>query len=262
VVCVLPAWPPDHLLQQVAAQHGGLETAFLVAEPQDVRLRWFSSTQEVHLCGHATLAAGFVYLRQHPEAELARFGTCGGPLEVRRDGERYRLRLPAYALAPVEPPPMLVTGLGEAPQSVYQALENYYAVYDRADRVSALVPDFEALRTLHPGGVCVTAPGGEEGVDVVSRFFAPGYGIPEDPVSGQPHCALVPFWCERLGERSVRIAQLSSRGGCMTGEHDGAHVWLSGEVTPYLEGTLRLPEGLAEPARDDEEEGCVCPRRA
>lgn len=253
VVCVLPTWPKDHLLQQIATQHYGLETAFLVAGPQGVHLRWFSPTQEVHLCGHATLAAGFVYLRQHPEEGLVCFETRGGLLEVRRYGKRYQLRLPAHVLTPVEPPSRLLAGLGEMPRRIYRAVDNYYAVYDHAEQVGALTPDFEALCTLHPGGVCVTAPGGEQGVDFVSRFFVPSYGIPEDPVSGQTHCALVPFWGEQLGKRSMQILQLSSRGGRLTGGYDGGkQVWLSGEVTPYLEGTVRLPNHVVEPTRDHE----------
>lgn len=246
VVCALPAWPHDRLLQQIAAQHSGLETAFLIMSADKPLLRWFSTTQEVPLCGHAALAAGFVYLRQHPKLKSVSFTTVAGDLKAEHDGEaRIRLRLPAHHSTPIEPPPAFSKGLGQRPTQVLKAAGNYYAIFDDAEQVRALTPHFEALMSLHPASVCATAPGRGADEDFVSRFFAPGYGVFEDAVSGQPHCALVPFWAERLGKRLVRAAQLSARGGRLIGESAYPYVWLSGEVTPYIEGELHLPNLVA-----------------
>jgi PhzF family phenazine biosynthesis protein len=246
-VMVLPDWLDDGLLAAIAAENNLSETAFVVERDGGWRLRWFTPTVEVELCGHATLAAGAVLLRDRPALGEIVFHTASGPLVVRRDGARYALRLPALPPHPVDAvPPALVDALGAAPveilgvKAVHRATY-WLAVYRTEAEVAALAPDVRRLgRELRANVIC-TAPG-SGGVDFVSRFFAPGSGVDEDPVTGSAHATLAPFWADRLGRNPLEARQISRRGGAVTCRVDGGDVWLTGGCTPYLEGTVTLPD--------------------
>lgn len=242
-VCLLGDWPADETMQSIAAENNPLETAFVVRRGDAYDLRWFSHTREVHLCGHATLASGFVVFRHvEPARASVDFNTLSGRLTVRRDGDLLTMDFPAYRLSPVpQPPDALLAGLRAQPWAVFHAVKNYYAVFEREEDIAALQPDMDALATLHPNGVSVTAPG--RAVDFVSRFFAPSYGIPEDPVSGHPHCALAPYWADRLGKSPLHARQLSARGGGLMCEPLGDRVRLSGYAAEYLAGEIVVPIG-------------------
>jgi PhzF family phenazine biosynthesis protein len=240
-VCVVSDWPADSLMQQIAAENNLSETAFVRPAGEGFDLRWFSPAQEVHLCGHATLAAAFVVLtRLHPDRRAVRFETCSGPLDVHLDDSAlFHLALPAHRPAPVaDPPADLLDGLGAAAEMVLHAVKNFYVVLRDETAVRELQPDMDRLRRLHPDGVSVTAPGST--TDFVSRYFAPSYGIPEDPVSGHPHCALVPFWAGRLGRDHLRARQLSARSGDLDCELQGDRVVVAGHVTLYAAGEISI----------------------
>lgn len=242
-VCPLPGWLPDETLRAVAAENALSETAFFLPDEDPMPLRWFTPVQEVPLCGHATLAAGFVVLtRLFPEREVALFSSRSGSLTVSREGAGFSLDLPALPLERAEPPPPpLVRGLGVEPVEVWIGREdpNYFAVLDDEAAVAALRPDLALLEGLHPRGVAATAPG--ESADFVSRYFAPGYGIPEDPVTGSIHCALGLYWADRLGRRRLEARQLSRRGGRIGVRVEGERVHLTGAAACYMSGEIHLP---------------------
>jgi len=248
-VCVLPEWLPEALLQAIAAENGLSETAFLVAGDPTLRLRWFTPTVEVDLCGHATLAAAHVLFRHLGHAGPAlSFHTRSGPLAVTRSGDRLCLDFPARPGVPCPAPADLVAGLGRAPLSVAKA-RDYLAVLESERAVRELNPNLEALSRLDCLGVIVTAPG--ETCDFVSRFFAPRAGVPEDPVTGSAHCTLIPWWAERLGRRRLHARQISRRGGELFCEHRGDRVEIAGHAVTYLTALLEVPvPGAAAPRYD------------
>ncbi len=241
-VCPLERWLPDSLLQAIAAENNLAETAFLVDRGAGYHLRWFSPTHEVPLCGHATLAAAFVvftFLR--PGLDRVSFETLSGGLAVCRRGEWLELDLPLLVPSPVQrPPDALALGLGVEPEAVLQvdADPNYYAVVGDEDTVVGVRPRLDLLAGLHPYGVVVTALGGA--ADFVSRYFAPSYGIPEDPVTGSIHAALTPYWAARLGRTSLRALQLSRRGGELRCRLENGRVLVAGRTALYLEGTIEI----------------------
>lgn len=239
-VVPLEAWLPDELMQAVAAENNLSETAFFVPTgPGRYELRWFTPAAEVDLCGHATLAAGFVlFERLGEEGETVTFESRSGPLGVRRhrDGGLV-LDFPARPGQPCVPPPDLVSALGARPLEALRASRDYMAVFASEREVRALRPDFARLETLDLPGVIVTAPGEE--VDFVSRFFCPALGIPEDPVTGSSHCTLVPYWSRRLGRPTLRARQVSRRGGELLCADRGERVEIAGHAALYLEGVIR-----------------------
>ena len=239
-VCPLEAWLPEDVMQAIAAENNLSETAFFVADGEGWHLRWFTPEAEIDLCGHATLATAFVIFRfMMPQLQRAVFGTeKAGALVVTRDGERLALDFPAWPPAPCPPPPGLAQGLGREPVEVLAA-RDYLAVYDDADVVAGLVPDFAALARLDRHGIIVTAPGTGE-VDFVSRFFAPGLGVGEDPVTGSSHCSLIPYWAARLGKTELSARQLSRRGGTLFCALRGDRVTIAGHAALYLQGAIEI----------------------
>jgi PhzF family phenazine biosynthesis protein len=236
-VCPLEAWLPDELLQAIAAENNLSETAFLVREAERYRLRWFTPAIEVSLCGHATLAAAFVlFNRLEPGAERVVFNTLSGELAVTREGELLAMDFPAKPPRPCDPPPGLLEALGGEPIEALKA-DYFLVTYEDERAVRALRPDFRALAAL--GAAVIVAGPGEE-VDFVSRFFAPAYGIDEDPVTGSAHCTLIPFYAQRLGKSSLTARQVSRRGGELFCEHRGERVKIAGRAVLYLEGSIIL----------------------
>src|SRR5262245_53629270 len=199
-VVVLDQFVDDALLQAVAAENNLAETAFVVPSQNRYQLRWFTPMVEVPLCGHATLATGAVVIeRLEPGRDSVTFDTASGPLTVERDGTAYRMDLPTRTVRAVAPPPALSAALGVTPVETAIDGNNYLALLPTADDVRSLEPDFAMIARLDRTGVVVTAAG--DGThDFVSRYFAPAKGIPEDPVTGAAHCALVPFWAARTGK--------------------------------------------------------------
>jgi len=242
-VVPLESWPEDSIMQNIAAENNLSETAFFVERDDYYELRWFTPTQEVPLCGHATLASAFVIFEElNYQAPQIRFVTQVGDLFTSRTDNLLTLDFPAtlYQVCEDVPAP-LVKGLGKTPSTVLVSAEsdpNYYAIFDSEDDVVETQPDLYILETLHPYGVVVNAPGSQ--YDCVSRYFAPSYGIPEDPVTGSIHCVLIPYWASRLGKTKVNAAQLSERTGELFCEVNGSRVYISGYATKYLEGEITI----------------------
>jgi predicted PhzF superfamily epimerase YddE/YHI9 len=237
-VVPLDRWLDDALLQRIASENNLSETAFFVNERDGLRIRWFTPGAEVKLCGHATLASAFVLMTEiEPERTEITFQSLSGPLVVRREGERFALDFPVLNSVPAEPPPGLAEALGAPPHETLRAMD-WLAVYDGEAVVRSLAPDFAAIARVPLRGVIVTAPGSD--VDFVSRFFAPAVGVPEDPVTGSAHCALVPYWAARLGKTTLRARQVSRRGGELWCELRGERVIIAGHAVKYLEGAIEV----------------------
>jgi predicted PhzF superfamily epimerase YddE/YHI9 len=240
-VCPLAGWLDDNLLQAVAAEINLSETAYFVPRGDQFELRWFTPTCEAQLCGHATLASAFVICKiLQPEIDQVRFETrFHGALTVSRDSNLFAMDFPALApwICPI-PPAVLIEGLGKSPALVVQIEDNYFAVYEREADVQSISPDFRLLEKLHPAGVAITAPGDDS--DFVSRYFAPSYGVPEDPVTGSTHCSLAPYWAQRLGKTKLYARQISERGGELWCEVDANRVILKGSAVLTLCGELLI----------------------
>jgi PhzF family phenazine biosynthesis protein len=237
-VCPLERWLDDATLQAIAAENNLSETAFFIPQGDGYALRWFTPTTEVDLCGHATLASAFVIFSDLDPARVAvTFATRSGDLTVRRDGDLIVMDFPTLAPEPCAAPDALLAGLGAAPREVSVAMD-YLAVYDSEEQVRALRPDMALLARLDRRGVIATAPGAS--ADFVSRFFAPGAGILEDPVTGSAHCMLIPYWSQRLGKQRLRALQVSARGGELFCEDRGARVSIAGRAARFLQGTIIL----------------------
>ncbi len=239
-VMPLDRFPADASLQAIAAENNLAETAFLVREGDDYRVRWFTPTTELPLCGHATLASAAVVMeRLEPARDRVVFHSMSGPLTVRRAGAGYVMDFPVRLSEPVSTPPGLAEALGVVPIGVFADTFNYMALLASAQVVRELAPDIAALARMDRSGVIVTAAG--DGVhDFVSRYFAPAKGIPEDPVTGGAHCALAPFWAKRLGKSELRAFQASRRGGEITCRLVGDRVELKGTCVFYLEGEAEI----------------------
>lgn len=238
-VCPLEEWLADDVMQSIAMENNLSETAFFVREGEGYRLRWFTPTIEVKLCGHATLASSFVIFNHLDTAATSvTFDSLSGPLRVTRDADRITLDFPAVRAAPADAPHGLVEGLRARPREVLRSVTNYVAVFDTEEDVRRLDPDFVALSAVGSQGVIVTAPGRES--DCASRYFAPRAGVAEDPVTGSAHCTLTPLWAERLGKREIHARQVSRRGGELFCEDAGDRVKISGYAARYSEGFLYL----------------------
>ena len=242
-VMALPAWLPDPVLQQIAAEMALSETAFFVPEADGFRLRWLTPAVEVDLCGHATLATAFVITSVlEPGRRAIRFHTRSGVLEVTRDGDRLTLDFPARVAERVDDPALAAAvgeALGATPVELWRS-RNLMAVLPDAATVRGLAPDFRKVLALPTEGVIATAPGDGE-ADFVSRYFTPQHGIDEDPVTGSTHCTLTPYWAARLGRASLTAHQVSRRGGELFVTAAGERVRMAGTAVLMAKGELYLP---------------------
>ena len=238
-VCLLPSWLPEAMLQKIALENNLSETAFVVRKGDEFELRWMTPSVEVDLCGHATLAPAFLIFTelQHAAPEI-RFHTKSGALGARRDGSRITLDFPAMRASRSDVPAALAGGLGWIPRECWKA-RDYLAVFETQEEVLSLAPEFAQLATLDCLGVIATAPGRD--CDFVSRFFAPGAGIPEDPVTGSAHSTLTPYWAARLGKTQMHARQLSARGGELWLEDRGERVGIGGNCVLYSRSQIEVP---------------------
>ncbi|MFQ5783332.1 MAG: PhzF family phenazine biosynthesis protein [Alphaproteobacteria bacterium] len=237
-VCPLEDWLDDATMQAIAAENNLSETAFFVERDAHYDLRWFTPAAEVDLCGHATLATAHLLFNELEVADdVVHFETRSGRLTVRRAGEALAMDFPALPPAPRAPSGALADALGRAPSDLLENA-NWLAVFDDEAAVRALAPDIAAVARLECPGVIVTAPGDK--ADFVSRYFAPKYGIPEDPVTGSAHCVLTPYWTKRLGKSKLVAHQVSARGGELLCEDRGERVVVAGRAIKYLEGIIEI----------------------
>lgn len=232
----LEAWLDDDLMQRIAAEHNLAETAFVVREGAAWHIRWFTPACEVPLCGHATLASAHVLFAVYGEAGERLDFTCqSGALAVSREGERLVLDFPAQYLQPAELAEEVAQILGQRVLSV-QVGKELLAELESEQTLRACTPDLKALVKLPGLGVIATARG--ERHDFVSRYFAPGLGIDEDPVTGSAHCILTPYWAERLGKRELSAFQCSARGGELHCRLEGERVKIAGQAVLVASGRL------------------------
>jgi len=237
-VCLLESWLPDSKLQQIARENNLSETAFVVKRGEDFDLRWMTPTMEIDLCGHATLAPAFIIFNELGYREPAiRFHTKTGLLGATRDGDRIVLDFPAWETKPCEIPAVLTKALGWIPRELYHN-RDFLAVFSSQDELLSLAPEMAALAELECLGVICTAPGKD--CDFVSRFFAPGAGIPEDPVTGSAHSTLTPYWAKRLGKAKLHARQLSARGGELWCEDRGSRVGIGGQCALYSRAQIEV----------------------
>jgi PhzF family phenazine biosynthesis protein len=239
-ICIISAFPPDGIMQKIAAENRHSETAFVVPRADgDFDLRWFTPKVEDDLCGHATLASAYVLALRKHNVWPVRFHTRSGILTVAQEKDSFELDFPAMPPQPCETPAGLLPALGLKAALVMKS-RDYLVVVDQAEQVRALSPDIAALTKLDAGsGTIVTAPG-EGDVDYVCRMFLPSAGIDEDPATGSIHCTLAPYWAGRLGKDTFRAQQLSARGGTMQSTIAGNRVNIAGRARLYLHGTLEL----------------------
>lgn len=240
-VCLLDAPRPEGWMRSLASEMNLSETAFLLADREAYRLRWFTPKAEVTLCGHATLASAHILYEQGilPPGQQAQFDTLSGRLTADRRGDWIALNFPARQVAPVEPPPGLLEALGVArPVFVGRYREDYLVEAGDEAAVRGLSPDFSALLKVETRGTVVTAraEGGE--FDIVSRFFAPAVGVPEDPVTGSAHCALTPYWSAKLGKTGLMAYQASERGGVLRVALHGERVVLEGQAVTVFRAEM------------------------
>ncbi|HKF57415.1 MAG TPA: PhzF family phenazine biosynthesis protein [Blastocatellia bacterium] len=239
-VMPMDRFPSDATMQAIAAENNLAETAFMVPEGHDYRLRWFTPSVEVPLCGHATLASAAVVMeRLDTGRQRVAFHTASGPLTVSRRNTVYLMDFPARPSDPIPAPQGLAQALGAVPIEVTINSFNYLALLEDPRLLRELTPDMAAIARLDRPGLIVTAVG-DGGYDFVSRYFAPAKGIPEDPVTGAAHCMLAPYWAKRLGKTAFTAFQASRRGGQVICRFVADRVELEGSCVFYLEGEVSI----------------------
>jgi len=238
-VCPLKEWIDPGLMQSIAAENNLSETAFFVKKNDFYELRWFTPEIEVDLCGHATLATGFVLFNHlNYNDEEIKFETKSGRLMVQRSGDLITLNFPASPPEKTDPPDRLTEGLGKKPLEVYKS-RDYLALFETEKDVLSIQPDFKILGKLETLGIIITARGDTS--DFVSRFFAPSAGIDEDPVTGSAHTTLVPYWAKKLNKTKFHAFQISKRGGELFCQLVGDNrVLISGKAKTYLTGEIEI----------------------
>ncbi|RMF97243.1 MAG: PhzF family phenazine biosynthesis protein [Candidatus Schekmanbacteria bacterium] len=238
-VCQLDKWLPDKILQNIAKENNLSETAFFIKENDSFSIRWFTPKTEVKLCGHATLAAGFVIFNElsYNRNEI-KFISKSGTLLVSKEEDFIVLDFPVQPPVSCAAPKLLIEGLGEKPIEVLKS-EDYIAVFEREDDILSIDPNFDLLKKLPLRGVSITAKAKDS--DFVSRFFAPKVGVDEDPVTGSAHCELTPYWANIIKKNELYARQLSERGGEIICKLLDDRVILKGRAVKFMEGEIFLP---------------------
>lgn len=237
-VCIVEKFPPEKIMLNIAAENNLSETAFVMRDGKIFRLRWFTPAAEVNLCGHATLATGFVILTQL-EKNLATvtFDTLSGRLTVTRRENLFEMDFPAYVPKKISVTAEMEEAIGEKILSAYLD-RDLLMILDNAAAVENLRPNFDGLAKLDGLTQAVTAA--DENFDCVSRVFAPKIKVAEDPVTGSTHCLIAPYWSEKLGKRKIFARQASARGGILHCEVFGDRVKISGNAALFSVAELNV----------------------
>jgi len=237
-VCPLENWTSDKILQSIASENNLSETAFFVRENDGYRIRWFTPTCEVDLCGHATLASAYIIFNEIDKtASNIKFFSNSGKLNVIKDSDLISLDFPSLPPKISQNPENIYSAFNIKPNEVLEA-DDYLLVYDNPQQIESILPDLNVLRDIDLRGVIVSSKGND--CDFVSRFFAPKYGIDEDPATGSAHCTLIPYWSEKLGKKKLHAKQLSKRGGELFCEMTNDRVIVSGQAVKYLSGEIKI----------------------
>lgn len=238
VVIPLTQWLSDKQMQSIAEENNLSETAFYVPNNEGFHIRWFTPASEVKLCGHATLATAFVLFNILAyKGDSITFDSLSGPLYVYRKESLLTLDFPAQVPDRCEAPTDLIKGLGKRPLECLCS-KDHIAIFEREEEITNIVPNFDHLKRLNLQGVIISAPGRE--YDFVARFFAPKYGILEDPVTGSAYTQLTPYWADKLNKTQLKAKQVSARGGELFCEHKGDRTLISGAAVKYLEGEIEI----------------------
>lgn len=238
MVCLLEHWLPDHHLQAIAAENHLPATAFLVQGNGNFHTRWFTPEYEIDLCGHGTLALGYVIFNKiDPTLQEVEIHSPAGLLRIKRNRELITLDFPAKQIEPSPAQELLIQGLGELPNEIYQhKSERCLVIFNSEDKIRQLEPNIDILKQLEYRGIIISAKGRNS--DFVSRVFYPMKLISEDAVTGSSHCLLVPYWAKQLNKTTLHSRQLSHRSGELLCELVGDRVFLSGKAALYMEGSI------------------------
>lgn len=237
-VCVLDKWLDKDLMLKITKENNLSETAFMVKEGEKYHLRWFTPGGEIDLCGHATLASGFVLLNYYEkEAEKIIFTSLSGDLIVEKKGDLYEMEFPSYDLKEVEVTNLMEEATGARPLAAYLG-RDLLCIYEDQDFVRNMNPDMEKLLELD--GLLLHASARGKDFDSVSRSFAPKLKIKEDPVCGSGHCHIVPYWANKLGKKDILAYQASERGGTLHCRFEGDRVFLAGGAALFAISELMI----------------------
>ncbi|MEA3435663.1 MAG: PhzF family phenazine biosynthesis protein [Thermodesulfobacteriota bacterium] len=237
-VCPLDEWLSDEIMQSISEENNLSETAFFIPTGNGLHIRWFTPTSEVDLCGHATLAAAYVLFNiLGYKGNKVVFNSKSGILTVTKDDEWLVMDFPAQPPVLCDIPKEIEKAFDIAPVECLKS-EDYIVVFEREIDIVKANPDFEQLKKLDLRGVIITAK--SSSYDFITRFFAPKYGVPEDPVTGSAYTQLAPYWASRLGKKRFDVKQVSSRGGELSCEIIDDRVLISGKAIKYLEGKINI----------------------
>lgn len=237
-ICPLNEWISDENMQNIAMENNLSETAFFTQNGDVFDLRWFTPTNEVDLCGHATLAsAHIIFNHLNYDEKCIRFNTKSGELKVYKHKNKLLMDFPAVFSEKITPPKYLFKALGIEEAEVYKS-DDYMVVLDNENAVLNINPDYNLLASIQTRGIIVTSV--SEEFDFVSRFFAPAIGVPEDPVTGSAHTKLVPYWSKKLGKKELYAKQLSQRGGVLWCKMKENRVEIEGSAVTYLIGEIHI----------------------
>lgn len=236
-ICPLEEWLDAELMQKIALENNLSETAFFVKKDDIYEIRWFTPTFEIDLCGHATLASAFVIFEilQIETTVVNLYSHKSGSLSVEKKDDLLVLDFPSRPVSAYEAPTGLIEAIGKQPKEILKA-RDYFLVYENEQEVLDIKPNFTELLKIPVHGIIVTAKG--ETSDFVSRFFAPGVGVDEDPVTGSSHCNLIPYWAEKLGKTELFARQVSARGGELFCELKDDRIKIGGNAVLYLKGEI------------------------
>jgi PhzF family phenazine biosynthesis protein len=238
-VCLVDEPIDEKLLQEIAKENNLSETAFIVKNKTDFSIRWFTPDIEVDLCGHATLASGFILMNLvYPDLHMVSFQSRSGVLSVRKKDVTLVMDFPSDEIEETEIISIFKKALHAEPFQAFKGKTDYMLVFRNESEIRQMIPDFDLLKTIHARGIIVTAPG--DRVDFVSRFFAPQSGIPEDPVTGSAHTTLTPFWARKLNKKSMLAWQLSKRGGEIHCVYLGDRTEIEGQARLYISGFIHI----------------------
>jgi PhzF family phenazine biosynthesis protein len=238
-VCQLEAWLEDSLLQNIAAENGLPETAFLVGNNSNHRIRFFTPTDEIGLCGHAMLASAFVlFSGSCQNTSKIEFTTSRGSITVKREDRLFSMTFPIEKLEKVQAPIDLIEALGAEPIAVYKS-KHLLAIFDKENQIGSMNPNFDILKRIKNVSIVIASAKGDS-ADFVSRVFIPHSNLLEDPVCGVAHCTLAPYWAKTLNKTKMYAQQLSNRGGEMWCEYSKEHIVISGTAALYSKGEIYL----------------------
>lgn len=237
-VCIMENWLPQDLMMKIAEENNLSETAFVVKEGNEYRLRWFTPGGEVDLCGHATLAAAYVINRFfEPKANTFNFITMCGQITVTKNDGLFEMDLPSYSMKRIDVTDEMAIAIGAMPLEAYIG-RDLLCIFENEDDIRNMKPDITKVHELDGLLLLVTARGRE--YDCVSRSFAPKCNIDEDPVCGSGHCHIIPYWAKKLGKNKLTAYQASKRGGTLFCEYLGERVKISGNAVLFSIANLNI----------------------